>query len=80
MQIAVTSDYDAQAQWRVAHAFTWDDWKGFGNDRHSRVADPRFADLEAHDFTLQPDSPALEMGFEPIDMSDVGPRPKGQRD
>lgn len=42
-----------------------------GNDRHSLIADPGFAD---HSFTLPPDSPAREIGFEPIDFSDVGPR------
>jgi hypothetical protein len=38
------------------------------------VADPRFKDYAGRDFTLLPDSPALALGFKPIDMSDVGPR------
>ena len=42
-----------------------------GNDRHSLVADPGFAD---HSFTLPKDSPALKIGFKPTDFSDVGPR------
>ncbi|MGC9349280.1 MAG: right-handed parallel beta-helix repeat-containing protein [Anaerolineae bacterium] len=80
VEIAVTSSYDAQAQWQLVHSFSWDDWRAFGNDRHSRVADPCFKDLEAYDFEILPDSPALELGFEPIDLSDVGPRPKSERD
>lgn len=47
-----------------------------GNDRHSVIADPCCVDLEARDFTLGSDSPALALGFIPIDMSDVGPRMK----
>ena len=39
------------------------------------VADPRFADPEHGDFTLDPASPAVtELGFAPIDTSDVGIR------
>ena len=39
------------------------------------VADPRFADPDHGDFTLDPASPAVtELGFAPIDTSDVGIR------
>ncbi|MCS7070839.1 MAG: right-handed parallel beta-helix repeat-containing protein, partial [Anaerolinea sp.] len=50
-----------------------------GNDLHSIVADPRFKDVKTFDFTLASDSPALALGFRPIDLSDVGPRPKDRR-
>ena len=43
-----------------------------GVDRGSRVADPLLADPAAGDFTLQPDSPAFALGFEPIDLSATG--------
>jgi hypothetical protein len=36
------------------------------------VADPRFADAAALDFTLDPDSPALALGFEPWDWRAEG--------
>jgi hypothetical protein len=36
-------------------------------------ADPGCADLANRDFTLAADSPALKLGFRPIDVSDVGP-------
>mgnify|MGYP002682720430 CR=1 FL=1 len=62
--------------------FTWDEWtklEGIKDiwytprmDAHSRMADPKFVDAEKRDFRLQPDSPALALGFEPIDMSTVG--------
>ncbi|MCE9616039.1 MAG: right-handed parallel beta-helix repeat-containing protein [Lentisphaerae bacterium] len=51
-------------------------WRALGHDRHSVVADPKFRDLAAFDFALAPDSPALALGFRPIDTSDVGPRPR----
>jgi hypothetical protein len=50
-------------------------WQTSGLDAHSVVADPGFVDAENGDFQLQPNSPALALGFVPIDMSDVGPRP-----
>ncbi len=43
-------------------------------DINSYYADPRFKDPENGDFNLDPDSPAFQVGFEPIDVSDVGPR------
>ncbi|MCC7408744.1 MAG: right-handed parallel beta-helix repeat-containing protein [Phycisphaeraceae bacterium] len=55
----------------------WQDQHGM--DRHSLAADPKFADLEKRDFTLAADSPAFGLGFKAIDMSDVGPRPAGER-
>jgi hypothetical protein len=50
-------------------------WKEKGLDKDSVVADPLFVDPDKGDFTLKPDSPALKLGFKPIDVSKVGPRP-----
>jgi len=47
-------------------------WQEQGHDAGSIVADPKFANVEAFDFRLQPDSPALKLGFQPIDTSEVG--------
>lgn len=55
-------------------ALPFDQWQARGFDRHSIVADPKFKDLANGDFTLAPDSPALELGFKPIDVSGVGVR------
>lgn len=49
-------------------------WKEQGLDKESLVADPLFVDPDRGDFTLKPESPALKMGFQPIDVSKVGPR------
>ena len=51
-----------------------DEWRQCGKDRHSLYADPMFVDPDARDFRLEPGSPALALGFRPIDLSDVGPR------
>lgn len=47
--------------------------KGFY--KNAVVADPLFADPFNGDFTLPENSPVWDLGFEPIDVSDVGPRP-----
>ncbi|MBQ8402649.1 MAG: right-handed parallel beta-helix repeat-containing protein, partial [Clostridia bacterium] len=42
--------------------------------KNAVIADPGFADPQNGDFTLPADSPAYDIGFVPIDMSDVGIR------
>lgn len=59
--------------------YTFEEWQALGYDRHSLVADPKCRNFAQRDFTLEEDSPAFNLGFEPIDLSDVGPRPKAQR-
>jgi len=59
--------------------FDWAEYLSFGYDAHSIIADPRCADIKRFDFTLGKDSPALALGFKPIDMSDIGPRPREKR-
>jgi hypothetical protein len=49
-------------------------WQAIGQDKNSRVADPLFADPENGDFRLRDGSPAPQLGFEPWDFSQVGPR------
>jgi hypothetical protein len=48
------------------------EWQARGHDRHSLVADPKFVDAAHYDFRLQPDSPAFQLGFVPIDTSQIG--------
>jgi hypothetical protein len=55
-----------------------DGWSGRlaePNVSHSVIADPRFVDGGSYNFTLRPDSPALSLGFQPINIHDLGPRP-----
>jgi len=51
------------------------EWQAEGQDKKSLVADPLFVNPEKGDFKLRPKSPAEQIGFEPWDLSAVGPRP-----
>ncbi|MDA1275417.1 MAG: right-handed parallel beta-helix repeat-containing protein [Verrucomicrobia bacterium] len=53
-----------------------EEWRKRGHDRHSAFADPLFVAPEKNDFRLLSGSPALRLGFKPIDLSAVGPRSK----
>jgi len=46
--------------------------KAAGIESHSIAADPMFKDPSNGDFTLDPASPALKLGFVPIDQSTIG--------
>jgi parallel beta-helix repeat protein len=52
----------------------WAGWLKAGFDGNSLLADPRFVDPAHDNYALRPDSPALKLGFQPIDTSQVGPR------
>ena len=63
--------------WSTAGAPTFagmdfETWQVFGKAEGSIVADPLFVDPQAGDFRLQPNSPALKLGFKPIDLSNTG--------
>ena len=47
-------------------------WAGIGREQGSQIADPLFVDAALHDFHLQPNSPALKLGFKPFDYSQAG--------
>ena len=53
---------------------TLQEWRGRGHDLHSAIADPLFVAPEKYDFRLPPNSPALKLGFKPIDLSEFGVR------
>lgn len=54
-------------------------WQARGHDAHSLAADPLFVAPDKMDFRLKPESPALKLGFKPIDLSTVGVRPANAR-
>ena len=49
-------------------------WQEQGHDVHSVFADPLFVDPAHDNYALKPDSPALKLGFTPIDTSKIGPK------
>lgn len=55
---------------------SFSEWQKRGLDTKSIVADPLFVDPDHGDFSLQPGSPALQIGFKPIDLSGIGPTPE----
>jgi len=55
-------------------------WRSLGHDQGSVIADPLFVNVGNFDFRLQPESPALRMGFHQIDMTTVGPRARSGAD
>ena len=60
----------ADASWGRRHIETQ---RQFGVEQNSIAEDPLFVDLEAGDLRLEPDSPALKLGFEQIDLNNAGP-------
>ncbi len=48
------------------------EWQATGRDLHSIVADPGFVDAAGRDFRLREGSPAVGLGFVPIDFNLVG--------
>lgn len=48
------------------------EWQAAGLDTHSLAADPRFVDPVGGDYRVQPDSPALKLGFRNFEMDRFG--------
>ncbi|NCO32354.1 MAG: hypothetical protein GW893_00595 [Armatimonadetes bacterium] len=47
-------------------------WQAKGLDVHSLIADPMFVNAARYDFRLKSESPALQLGFKPIDIKQAG--------
>ena len=61
----------ASNMWNMS---TWTAWRDRDKDEGSLYADPLCQDINCTSGSFQPKSPALGMGFRPIDVSRVGPR------
>jgi len=55
---------------------SWRDWRASGQDDGSEVGDPGFVAPDQDDYRLRPNSPALKLGFAPLDLGSVGVRPE----
>jgi hypothetical protein len=51
---------------------TFEQWQELGRDKNSIIADPMFADPDRYDFRLDPNSPAIKLGFKPFDYTKAG--------
>ncbi|MFP4249086.1 MAG: right-handed parallel beta-helix repeat-containing protein [Armatimonadota bacterium] len=77
-RVTENEDVDRNLYWSTADAppsfcgMTLEEWREAGHDRNSIVADPQFRDPERGDFTLAEESPAEQIGFEPISMDGIG--------
>ncbi|MFH1009171.1 MAG: right-handed parallel beta-helix repeat-containing protein [Candidatus Latescibacterota bacterium] len=73
VEYPVCCDYSSMApDWRRKTPFV--EWQKMGFDTHSVIADPLFVDPGSDDYRLRPESPALELGFQPIDIKRIGIR------
>jgi hypothetical protein len=70
------SDYNLFYDGEMEKGAQWAEWKRRGFDVNSAVGDPMFVDPEKDDYRLQPQSPAFDLGFVPIDPTKIGTRPK----
>lgn len=52
-------------------AMPFKEWQKLGHDANSVIADPLFTDPKRDDYSLKPGSPALKLGFQPIDTSKI---------
>ena len=51
---------------------TLEAWQQKGHETGSSIADPKFVAPDKDDFRLAPDSPALQLGFQPFDAGQAG--------
>jgi hypothetical protein len=59
--------------------WSFDQWKQRGQDTGSLIADPHFIDPAKDNYDLKPDSPAFKLGFQPINLKEVGPRTSSRK-
>ena len=66
--------FDRRRKRVVMAGMSWTQWRQLGFDRHSIVADPCFDNADRRRFDLKKNSPAGKIGFQPFDVTCVGPR------
>ena len=75
-KINISTDYncywDTRSQDIMFGKTTFREWQKSGKDAHSIIADPRFVNPAAFDFTLKKSSTLKKIGFVPFDYSKAG--------
>jgi len=64
--------YTVMLDWKKQDWTTWQSLFDKRFEQHSVYADPGFKDPLHYDFTFSKESPASTLGFEPIDMTQIG--------
>ena len=67
--------YNPEGRYSFGGIKGWDtlkNWQSKGLDAGTKCSDPLFVDRGNHDYRLKPDSPALALGFQEIDTSEIG--------
>lgn len=54
------------------YKYSFEEWQALGFDKDSMLADPEFVNPARHDFCLKKSSPAFNLGFKRLDISQVG--------
>ena len=67
--------WDASGQPVLFGKMSLVEWRATGQDNNSLIADPLFVNPKQGDFRLRQGSPTTQIGFEPWDVSTIGPRP-----
>jgi hypothetical protein len=67
--------YGIQGECPAANLVQWQQLDGKAFDQHSTIANPLFVDPDVGDYRLHPDSPALKLGFKPIELAQIGLSP-----
>ena len=65
---------NSSAPYVFPNGTTWSEWQKSGQDVHSVIADPEFANPAVLNFSVPAASPARKAGFVPIDLTPLGPR------
>jgi len=69
---AVVDQLRSEAGKRNPKRYNLEEWRKLGFDQHSVFADPLFVDPAKRDFTVRPNSPALQVGFKNFEMGQWG--------
>ncbi len=65
-------------RWPTFTDVSYGQWQAMGFEKESMIGDPLFVDPAGDDYRLRSDSPALQLGFVPIDVTRIGVRPRGR--
>jgi hypothetical protein len=68
-------DFQVTVNWAREPLPVWKARLGGRYEAHSMMADPLFVDADNMDYRLKPESPALKLGFHPIDIGAIGLQP-----